>query len=493
MRSDLEKFAPAIRDIENTMRKREKQIETTKEKMNTVEDRVFADFCKKINVKNIRQYEERELKSQQERAKKKLEFENQINRISTQLEYEQKREQQLQQNVRKFERSVQDVEDQLEASKKAESVTMTEIDKEMKDVEELKSKKTFLKSEVDKVDTEVEDVKRELANVQKDLASVSKQINQIEASLDNERATRHTILKQCKMDSINIPMRKGRLDDIDDDGEDPSIEMSSSQPSHVIYEKEEKIKIDYTGLNPSLQDLDEADDVRKVEKRFEKQISDLSATIHRIQAPNMKAMQKLDEAREKLAEANKDFDNVRRKAKQAKMNFERVKQERYDLFMKCFEHVSNTIDGIYKSLARNQSAQAFLGPENPEEPYLEGINYNCVAPGKRYRPMDNLSGGEKTVAALALLFAIQSYHPAPFFVLDEIDAALDNTNIGKVASFIRSRSQDFQCIVISLKEEFFNKGDALIGVYPEPGDCIKSNVLTLNLQQYINDEDDQED
>merc|ERR1712212_1434188 len=110
----------------NTMRKREKQIETTKEKMNTVEDRVFSEFCKKIGVKNIRQYEERELKSQQERAKKKLEFENQINRITTQLEYERKREEQLQQNVRKFERSVQDVEDQLEASKKAESVTMNE-------------------------------------------------------------------------------------------------------------------------------------------------------------------------------------------------------------------------------------------------------------------------------------------------------------------------------------------------------------------------------
>lgn len=54
----------------------------------------------------------------------------------------------------------------------------------------------------------------------------------------------------------------------------------------------------------------------------------------------------------------------------------------------------------------NQSAQAFLGPENPEEPYLDGINYNCVAPGKRFQPMSNLSGGEKTVAALALLFAI---------------------------------------------------------------------------------------
>lgn len=96
--------------------------------------------------------------------------------------------------------------------------------------------------------------------------------------------------------------------------------------------------------------------------------------------------------------------------------------------------MATNIDEIYKALSRNSSAQvsflfqakaparlpneikmlkecvcllqAFLGPENPEEPYLDGINYNCVAPGKRFRPMDNLSGGEKTVAALALLFAI---------------------------------------------------------------------------------------
>merc|ERR1712192_88515 len=279
-----------------------------------------------------------------------------------------------------------------------------------------------------------------------ELASITKQINQIEASLDNERASRHTILKQCKMDGILIPMRKGRLEDIDDNGEDASIEMSSSQPSHIIYEREEKIKIDYSGLNASLQDLEEADDVRKVEKTFEKQISDLNATIHKVQAPNMKAMQKLDEAREKLAEANKDFDTVRRKAKQAKQNFERVKQERYDLFMACFEHVSNTIDGIYKSLARNQRAQAFL-------------------------------------------FAIHSFQPAPFFVLDEIDAALDNTNIGKVASYIESQRDKMNIMVISLKEEFYSHADALVGIttdttkMQETGALI-SKVLTLDLSPY---------
>merc|ERR1712223_1896807 len=489
VRVELGKFAPTIQEIETSMKKRDKVIENTKEKMNTVEDRIFSDFCKKIGVKNIRQYEERELKSQQEKAKKKLEFENQINRITTQLEYEQKREEQLQQNVRKFERMVQDAEDQLETSRKTESGIMHEIDKEVKEVEKLKSEKTYLKDEVDKLDDAVEKAKKDVAGVQKELGNISKAINQIESSLDNERSNRHNILKQCKMDSINIPMRKGRLEEIEDE-DDPSIDVSASQPSHIIYEKEEKIKIDYRSLNSSLTDgIEEAEDVRRIEKRFEKTISDLMATIHRIQAPNMKAMQKLDEAREKLAEANKDFETVRKRAKQAKTNFERIKQERYDLFMKCFEHVSNTIDGIYKQLARNQSAQAFLGPENPEEPYLEGINYNCVAPGKRFQPMSNLSGGEKTIAALALLFAIHSFQPAPFFVLDEIDAALDNTNIGKVASYIESQRDKMNIMVISLKEEFYSHADALVGIttdttkMQETGALI-SKVLTLDLSPY---------
>merc|ERR1712042_419343 len=161
---------------------------------------------------------------------------------------------------------------------------------------------------------------------------------------------------------------------IDDDGgnnDDPSIDVSHSQPSHIIYEKEAKIKINYSGLEEGLTEMDDNDDVKKVERTLEKQINELQATITKIQAPNMRAMQKLDEAGEKLEETNKEFDNARRKAKQAKMSFERNKQERYDLFMKCFDHVSNTIDEIYKALAKNQSAQAFLGPENPEEPYLE--------------------------------------------------------------------------------------------------------------------------
>merc|ERR1712142_1451055 len=136
-RRGLERLEPAVSNIENVMRNREEQIENTKERMNTVEDRVFKDFCRKIGVDNIRQYEERELRTQQDRLRKKIEYETNINRVTTQLQYERKREEQLHNNVVKFERTVQDIEDQLERARSLEQTNMTQIDKELKEVERL--------------------------------------------------------------------------------------------------------------------------------------------------------------------------------------------------------------------------------------------------------------------------------------------------------------------------------------------------------------------
>jgi structural maintenance of chromosome 1 len=113
--------------------------------------------------------------------------------------------------------------------------------------------------------------------------------------------------------------------------------------------------------------------------------------------------------------------------------------------------------------------------------------------------MEQLSGGEKTVAALALLFAIHrfvlsrltflvkthsfppSYQPAPFFILDEVDAALDNVNVAKIANYIRSRASNaFQFIVISLKASFYERGNSLIGIYRDQG-VNSSRTLTLDV------------
>lgn len=107
-----------------------------------------------------------------------------------------------------------------------------------------------------------------------------------------------------------------------------------------------------------------------------------------------------------------------------------------------------------------------------------------MPPLKRFRDIENLSGGEKTIGALALLFAVHSYHPSPFFVLDEVDAALDNSNVNQIANYIaKNKGPNFQFIVISLKNNLFERSDALVGIYRDQN-LNSSKILTLDLREY---------
>ncbi|KAJ8940823.1 hypothetical protein NQ314_010581, partial [Rhamnusium bicolor] len=452
LNEEMKKYGPQIEAIEKSMETREQQIEEIKMKMNSLEDVVFSDFCREIGVRNIRQYEDRELRAQEERKQKRLEFQKQINRITSNLEFEKSRD--TQNNVSRWERTVNDEEEKLETCKKQEAKQRDEIDKDLQQVEQLKALRLNKKQEVEAAEEEVGKARRDVGAVAKDVQACQKSVVSLEGKIESKKSERHTILMQCKMDDIAIPMIVGNMEDIA--AADPSQSSSGGDTNSTIqqYEKEartwkKKMKL------------------KKVADKLLKSIHNLQDTLTKIQAPNMKAIEKFQLAEGKLKSTHEEFENLRKQNKKAKAAFERIKQQRYERFTRCFDHVSNEIDNIYKSLAQNQSAQAFLGAENPEEPYLDGINYNCVAPGKRFQPMSNLSGGEKTVAALALLFAIHSYQPAPFFVLDEVDAALDNTNIGKVAKYIREKTESLQTIVISLKEEFYSHADALIGICPQ--------------------------
>lgn len=132
---------------------------------------------------------------------------------------------------------------------------------------------------------------------------------------------------------------------------------------------------------------------------------------------------------------------------------------------------------------------AFLSLEDPHEPYLHGIKFTAMPPAKRFRDMDQLSGGERTVAALALLFAIHDFRPSPFFVMDEIDAALDNVNVTQVGQYIRARADEgaLQFVVISLKDNFYEKANGLVGIYRNR-ELQGSSTITFDLDNMVEEE-----
>ncbi|XP_063069988.1 structural maintenance of chromosomes protein 1B [Engraulis encrasicolus] len=486
LESVLSNLDSQISSSEETVEKKEGELKKLKDKANKMEDAVFADFCREIGVSNIREYEQEYVKQHQELDRKRLEFESQRTRLIGQLEFEEAHLKQLIKKLDELQDTIDKEDSTIEKLKKEEEKLLALLDETEASVREMKDAHADKKSEVTAAKADLDQKVKDLQQASRELVRIQKEALSVESSLETKRLARHNLLLDCKVQGINITLLTGTIDDISDVQLDTETQSTFTSD---IYEREEKMEIDYSALPRDLKAL--ADDhVDKELQSLKEKLSSLETVIMRSEAPNLKALDKMREIKDGLKSVVDSFEESTSVARRCCHEFEQVKANRFRLFSQCFEQVCVSVDQIYKRMCRNSSAQAILCAENPDEPYLDGVSFNCVAPGKRYMAMDNLSGGEKAIAALALIFALHSFRPAPFFVLDEVDAALDNTNIGKVTGFIRDQCQeDFQVIVISLKEEFYSRADILLGVYSEPGETTCSRVLSLDLTPYPVTED----
>ncbi|XP_064139454.1 structural maintenance of chromosomes protein 1B [Loxodonta africana] len=488
LQSELLNIESQCAMLREGIKERQQRIEEFQEKIDKVEDDIFQHFCEEIGVENIREFENKHVKRQQEIDQKRYFHEEMLTRLNVQLEYSRNHLKKKQNKIDALKETLQKGTEDTDNLKKTEENCL-QIVNELRDKrQQLKDMFVTQNSNIEKVQAQVEEERKKLLAVDREVGKLQKEVVKIQTSLEQKRLEKHNMLLDCKVQDIEIVLLLGSLDDIIE--VELGAEAESTQATIDIYEKEEAIEVDYSSLREDLKALQTDKEVEAQLTLLLQQVASQEDILLKTAAPNLRALEKLKTVRDKFQESADAFEASRKEARICRQEFEQVKKRRYDLFSQCFEHVSISIDQIYKKLCRSDSAQAFLSPENPEEPYLEGISYNCVAPGKRFMPMDNLSGGEKCVAALALLFAVHSFRPAPFFVLDEVDAALDNTNIGKVSSYIREQTQEqVQMIIISLKEELYSRADALIGIYPEHDDYMFSRVLTLDLSQYPDTED----
>ncbi|KAK2880477.1 structural maintenance of chromosomes protein 1B [Channa argus] len=489
MESELANLDSQIQMQKESVEAKDAEIRTIQNQIEKMENVVFAEFCAEIGVSSIREYEQGHLKEQTEIDKKRLEFESHRARLNVQLEYEQNQLEQLKKKLHKMEETIDQEERTIAEQRKDEEKLLVAVEDCQNKWLELRNQLLSKKSQVAAAKVELDQKTQILQELNKELVKLQRELMSTETALEQKRMARHNLLLACKIQSLPITLLSGNLNEISEVQLDTESESTSTIMD--IYEREAKLVIDYSTLEAEFRSLQTEKEVEAYLDKLKESISSIEGTLHRTTAPNLKALEKMREVKDKLQGLTEAFDASTKAAKRCSQEFEQVKAQRFHLFSQCFEHVSVVIDQIYKRICRNSSAQAILSADNPDEPYLGGINYNCVAPGKRFMSMDNLSGGEKAIAALALVFAIHSFRPAPFFILDEVDAALDNTNIGKVTSFIREESREnMQIIVISLKEEFFSKADALLGVYSDFDECMFSRILSLDLRPYpLVDED----
>ncbi|CAI7795967.1 unnamed protein product [Closterium sp. NIES-54] len=158
---------------------------------------------------------------------------------------------------------------------------------------------------------------------------------------------------------------------------------------------------------------------------------------------------------------------------------EEVKRRRLDEFMAGFDTITMRLKEMYQMITLGGDAELEL--VDSLDPFSEGIVFSVRPPKKSWKNICNLSGGEKTLSSLALVFALHHYKPTPLYVMDEIDAALDFKNVSIVAHYIKERTKNAQFVIISLRNNMFELADHLVGIY-KTHNCTKS--ITINPRSF---------
>ncbi|CEO95476.1 hypothetical protein PBRA_004202 [Plasmodiophora brassicae] len=165
----------------------------------------------------------------------------------------------------------------------------------------------------------------------------------------------------------------------------------------------------------------------------------------------------------------------------ARAHCDALRNARFDDFMAGFRVITMKLKEMYQMLTLGCRGDAELELVDSLDPFSEGIVFSVRPPKKSWKNISNLSGGEKTLSSLALVFALHYYKPTPLYVMDEIDAALDFKNVSIVANYIKDRTRDAQFIIISLRSNMFELADRLVGIY-KTDNCSKS--ITINPKKF---------
>jgi chromosome segregation protein len=207
-----------------------------------------------------------------------------------------------------------------------------------------------------------------------------------------------------------------------------------------------------------------------------KEIKEFEVLMIRMGNVNMKALEIYDQLakeHEKLVEKTNTLKSEKEDIIDMIMIIEKDKT---GVFMKTFRNINERFKEIFNSLSTKGEASLML--ENPDAPLEAGLDITVRIASRKYLDIRSLSGGEKTMAALAFIFAIQEYNPASFYILDEVDAALDKHNSEMLGKLFAKYSSNAQYIVISHNDAIISEAGQIYGISMQEG---ISKVTSLRL------------
>ena len=213
-------------------------------------------------------------------------------------------------------------------------------------------------------------------------------------------------------------------------------------------------------------------DLTTHQEKFEKS----QRQFEKLGAVNLAASEEYEEVSKRFDDLTHQMQDLENTVGQLKDAMKTIDQETKKLFMGTFDRVNTELKVLFPKVFDGGEASLSL-----EDDWQSGVKLMARPPGKKNSSLALLSGGEKALTALALVFAIFRLNPAPFCVLDEVDAPLDDANVGRFCNLVKELSDQVQFIYITHNKVAMTMATDLLGVtMPEPG---TSKLVTVNLEE----------
>ena len=301
-----------------------------------------------------------------------------------------------------------------------------EADKERfkAEIEELNKKSEALEDQIKEIEEKLGKLLEERDSIQADLNEIEKQktssayeIERISEQIESFKARRRELepqLETARTDLINAGMEPEKLEPVE-----ISIEEITSQI-----------------------------------QRLEKKMQDLGDV-------NMRAIAAYEEVQTRQNELKTQIETLSKERKEILDRMSGYEQSKKEAFMKTYNNINENFKQVFHQLSEGEGE---LKLENPDDPLSGGMTIEAQPRDKKLQRLESMSGGEKSLTALAFVFAIQRYMPSPFYAFDEVDASLDTMNVERIAQMVQNQSKNTQFIVVSHRKPMIESANRTIGV-----------------------------
>lgn len=377
----------------------------------------------------------------QKRQSRRAELEGELTELKVKLASKKEKRQGLGETLNYLERSIKESEVELTNSLQEIKGCEERKAQAQRDIESLSIKVKELKEKKDGLFGEKVAKEEEEKVAQAHLSQILQGIQEKE----QVHSTLREQLQELRLKEKEFEIKRSDL--LERVREEYQVELSSLQ----------KAEIDWSIATPEMEEL--------------------RTKIERLGHVNLEALEELDQLeireqfllnqREDLVKAKNSLTDIIRK----------INQTSRELFQKSFEDIRENFNAMFRKLFGGGKAHIYL--EEGVDILDAGVEIVAQPPGKELRSISLLSGGEKAMTAVALLFAIFQIKPSPFCILDEVDAALDESNINRFTHVLKEFAEHSQFIVITHNKRTMTEGDTLYGITMEESGISKKIAIKL--------------